>query len=257
MVFGRSRFGQIDSTAIPQIGTLAKNGKNFPDGEGFKIPNSFSNDLENKWGAGNATAAGMVGRELGPGNSKLISNSEYFHKPGMVRPGGPEDAYGFALNNTCNVLKSDSRNSVGMFYNDPSRPRLVSMNNFGKNRFGKNKFGNNNLYSQMGPAYGNSYLMKDTTVADLYGGAIQKPYGRPTSVQSKNTFIGQYDNYVPIKYNNIGLTNFGSSKKKSNFGKRDKDCGCSGFGKKKSKRSKKIGEGNTLSIGKNGKIKVT
>jgi hypothetical protein len=80
----------------------------FPDGKGFKIPNSFVNSIQNLYGNGdNALVAGTVGRELGPGgDTNKLYTSEYFHQPRMAYPGGDLDTL---LNNNvnCNVKNND------------------------------------------------------------------------------------------------------------------------------------------------------
>ena len=51
----------------------------------------------------------------------------------------------------------------------------------------------------MGNAYANAPLVKWDTVQKLYGGGIQNDLPRPRSVQNKDIFIGQVNDYNPIK----------------------------------------------------------
>ena len=68
----RFRFGE---DVIPQIGTLAKYGRNFPDGNSFQIPNSWNTDVTNMWS--NPLLSGTLGREFGPGNTDKIYTNNY------------------------------------------------------------------------------------------------------------------------------------------------------------------------------------
>ena len=177
----KSRFGD-------NLGSWARDGKKFPDNEGFQIPNSFMNDITDKWGKGdNALISGSLGRDQGPGNFNNVLSNENVNDIRMVRPNDPHGA-ALSLNRTCNQTSSVS-NYPGMIYN-AKNPQIVNQTGFGKCKFGYN------LYSQMGPAYGSQYLMNKDTVKDLYGGGIAD-YERPTTVKS-STFIGQAKPYTPL-----------------------------------------------------------
>jgi hypothetical protein len=110
------------------------------------------------------------------------------------------------------MLKNNpGENTYGLVY-DSKNPQIVG---FGKSRFG------NKLYKQMGGAYLNQPLVGKNTVMDLFGGATQVELPRPRSVPNKNIYIGQVQDYNPIK-----------------------------FGRKK------IGEGSVISLTKKNKIKL-
>jgi hypothetical protein len=72
------KFGQD----IPEVGSLAKYGRNFPNGQGFEIQNSFNQDITKKWG--NPLLSGTLGRELGPGNTDQIYSNNYFPYNGII-----------------------------------------------------------------------------------------------------------------------------------------------------------------------------
>jgi hypothetical protein len=221
----KSKFGQcLQSSSVPQIDSLVQCGKNFPNGKGFDVPNSWSNEIKQKWGDDNYLTSGSLGRELGPGNTGSAFSNNYFNDIRMARP---NDDLGTALglNRSCNIYKGTNNNleSPGLIYNSKN-PQIVG---FGRKK--KSNFGTSYLYSQMGPAYGSQYIVGKNTVKSLYGGALQNEAPRPQKVQNQNTFIGQAKEYNPI----------------SNFGKK----------KKVSLNGKKVGEGSTISI-KKGKIIV-
>ena len=172
-----SNFGQ---TTTPEINTLTKYGKTFPNGNNFQIPNSFLNTMEAKWGVGNATNSGTLGRELPPGNFDKVYNNDYFYQPRMGGPpGGPYDAALF-LNRECNILRPGTSNESYGMLNSPNK-QLVS--SFGRK---KNNFGN--LYNQMGPAYGNNFIPTG------YSGGVQS--GERPSKVGGNTFIGRAKPYT-------------------------------------------------------------
>ena len=251
----KSRFGENNGPSyLPQLGTWEKYGKNFPNGGGFNVPLSFSNEIEKTWGTGkDALNSGLLGRDQGPGNFNNVLSNGYVNGIRMAPPGGQLET-GLNLNRTCNINKNVSTNvaSPGLIFNSPN-PQIVSMNTgFGKNKFGKNKFGNSFLYSQMGKAYGSQYIKDPDTVKKLYGGGLSDNLPRPDKVQNKNIFIGQAPPYNP-------LNNFGKKVKKVKV----KVCVIKKVPKKcvKNKCIKKtikkctIGEGSVLTI-KGNKIKV-
>jgi hypothetical protein len=224
----KSKFGEcLQSSSVPQIDSLVQCGKNFPNGKGFDVPNSWSNTIKQKWGDDNYLTSGSLGRELGPGNTGSAFSNNYFNDIRMARP---NDDLGSALNlnRSCNIYKAanDNLKSPGLIYNSKN-PQIVG---FGRRK--RSNFGTSYLYSQMGPAYGSQYLMGKNTINKLGGGGGQNEGTRPQKVQNPSTFIGQAKEYNPIN-------KFGKKKKKS----------------KVSLNGKKVGEGSTISI-KKGKIIV-
>ena len=94
-----TRFGNV----IPQINTLKMYGKNFPDGQGFKISNSFQEEITKKWG--DPLLSGTLGREFGPGNTDKIYDNNYFNNIRMAYPGGDLETT-LSLNRACNQYNS-------------------------------------------------------------------------------------------------------------------------------------------------------
>ena len=227
------------SFGVPEVGTLAKYGKNFPDYKGFEIPPSFMQDTEKVWGKGDDTLrAGMLGSDMDPSkvNDTVLSN-EYFYGPRMAQPAGQLGTM-LELNKKCNIVKNGNigMDTYGMIYNSPN-PQTVGPG-FGKKRKTvkkpvkktikrKSRFGDE-LYQQMGPAYAPGYLVNKNTGRDLYNGGIQNNLPRPYKVQNDKIFIGQAPVYNPIK-----SLDFGKKRKGNTF----------------------IGEGTTLTISK-GKVKI-
>jgi len=128
----RSGFGN----AIPEINTLAKYGKNFPDNKPFQVTDNFNTQVTKTWG--NPLLSGTLGREFGPGNTDKIYSNNYFNDIRMARPGGDLDTT-LSLNQKCNVsdqVPSASGNvnpityTKGMIY-DSANPQITS---FGKKR---------------------------------------------------------------------------------------------------------------------------
>jgi glutaredoxin len=194
--FGKCTAG--DGT-VPVLDSLVQCGKNFPGGEGNLIPNSFSQTIKEKWGT-DYLNAGIGGfRSLGPNSNDTYYSNNYFND---IRMAHPSDQLGtsLALNRTCNQMKSNvGDNTYGLIYNSPN-PQIVGFGRKApckKNR--KNNFGY--LYNQMGNAYANAPLVSWNTVRGLYGGGIQNDLPRPRSVQNKDIFIGQVNDYNPIKSN--------------------------------------------------------
>ena len=196
----RFRFGDV----IPEIGTLAKYGRNFPDGNSFQIPNSWNNEVTNTWV--NPLNSGTLGREFGPGNTDQIYTNKYFNDIRMAYPGGDLDTT-LNLNRSCNVYNPVPTsgenaypvlNSAGMIYDSPN-PQIVN-NSFGKsNKFKRirSKFGN--LYQQMGTVPEKNYLLNSKTFNDMYAGGGTFEPSRPYKVNNSNIFIGQSPIYYPLK----------------------------------------------------------
>ena len=219
----------------PEIDTLLKYGKNFPDNKGFQIGNSFSNEMTKKWG--DPLASGTLGREFGPGNTDKAYTNAYFNNIRMARPGGDLDSLDF-LNRNCNLmnnpkLSSDTQN-LGFLYD--AKDRQLNSNNFGRK-----------LYYQMGPAYAynNEYLVDKNTVNSLYGGALQGESPKPLGVMNKKMFIGNQKEYTPLKQGNLVIppyiNEFGLKAKKKLIPKGSRN------------KVKKINEGDVLTL-KNNKI---
>ena len=192
----KNKFGEcLQSSVVPQIDSLVQCGKNFPNGEGFNIPNSWSNTIKDKWGSSDYLTAGTVGRELGPGNTDKIFSNSYYNDIRMAPPGG-QLATALGLNRACSVYNGVNKNmeTPGLIYNSPN-PQIVGPG-FGSRRKKRSGFGN--LYSQMGKAYGSQYLMGKDTVNNLGGGSLSDNKPRLQRVPNKNIFIGQAKEYNPI-----------------------------------------------------------
>ena len=223
-----SSFGECvpgDGT-IPQINSLAECGKNFPGGQGNIIPNSFMQDIQNKWGE-DYLNAGIGGfRSLGPDSNDVYYSNNNWNNIRMEPPGGQMDtAYG--LNRRCNILKNNIGDSTyGLVYDTPGSPQIVGFGNRGRGK--KNRFGQY-LYRQMGGAYANQPLVNANTVQQLHGGAIQNNIIRPRLVQNPTEYIGQVKAYNPSTED---ITNFG-------------------------KKKRTLGEGSILSLTRKNKIKVS
>jgi hypothetical protein len=239
--FGENKTAaQLTFESIPQINSLVKYGKNFPNGKGFEINNSWTDVTKKIWGK-DITNSGTLGREFGPKGVDKIYTDKYLNNIRMAVPGGDLETT-LSLNRECNIVnKPESKtNSVGLIF-DSKNQQIVPMNNFGRK---KNKFGN--LYNQMGPAFerGNQYLVDPLTVTNLYGGATQNEPPRPGKVNNPLSYIGQAKEYKPLEY-------YPSLNKPTNF----KNKRVSKIGTKTSKKNK-IGEGSVLTV-KNNKIKVS
>uniref|UniRef100_A0A6C0I7Y8 Thioredoxin-like fold domain-containing protein n=1 Tax=viral metagenome TaxID=1070528 RepID=A0A6C0I7Y8_9ZZZZ len=168
---------------------LEKYGKNFDTGGGFKIQNSWENTLTKKWG--NPLDSGTLGRELGPG--KNIYSNAYYNDIRMAVPGGDLSEVLYT-NRNCNIINNPkaATEMTGLIY-DSKNPQLVA-NQFGKL---KNKSNFGNLYSQMGPSYSNEKLINNPN----FNGATQSSDPRPSKVNNKNMYIGQFPTYKPL---NVG-----------------------------------------------------
>ena len=173
---------EMIKNSIPQIGVLAKYGKNFPNGKGFEINNSWTNSMKDKWG--NIINSGTLGREFGPGNTDKIYSTNYLNDIRMAYPGGDlsETLYS---NRNCNIVNNPvaATKTAGLLYD--SKNLQLSVSNFGNNN-------NKNFYSQMGPAFerNNKYLVNKDTVVKLHGGATQGMHKRPSKVSNELEFIG-------------------------------------------------------------------
>lgn len=193
----RSNFGSCtagDGT-VPVLDSLAKCGKNFPDGQGNLIPNSFMQNIQNKWGEDYLNAGTGGFRSLGPNSNDAYYSNNNLNDIRMYPPGGQLES-AFSLNRTCNMMKNNpGNNTYGLVYDSPN-PQIVG---FGRNSR-KSRFGKSYLYNQMGQAYANAPLVTWDTTKNLYGGATQNGLPRPYSVQNKDIFIGQVNDYNPIKF---------------------------------------------------------
>jgi hypothetical protein len=173
--------------SIPDVNPLARCGKNFPNNEGFKIPNSYISTVEKVWGTGDDVLNAGIGgtRSLGPNNIGEMYSNNYYNN---IRMAHPSDQLGTAyyLNRSCNIVKNvNKENSTpGMIY-DSKNPQIVG---FGKkvkkveNKVG-NRFGNY-LYKNMGTPYLPSYISNQN------GGGIQKDKPRPFKINNPDLFIG-------------------------------------------------------------------
>jgi hypothetical protein len=228
--------------ATPPIGVLKKYGKNFPNGKGLQVKNSWTNTVADQWGMKNITNSGTLGREFGPKGVDKIYSGKYFNSPRMARPGGDLDTalrtnyLAFVNQPPKNV--NTRKNVPGLFY-DRRAPDFVGFNDlpsnnllFGKGRLNKrrrnvrsvlakNSFGSG-LYHQMGAPFGRNgveYLLNPNTVADFYGGATStfslssnkdnantRIPARPSKVQSDIIYLSKgIKAYNPIKPNLMKL----------------------------------------------------
>ena len=182
--------------SIPDIDSLARCGKNFPNNKGFEIPNSYMNSVESVWGKGSdALNAGVGGtRSLGPDNIGEMYSNNYYNNIRMAEPAG-QLGTALRLNRECNISKGNNTptfNSPGMIYNSEN-PQIVGFGVKKKNSFGK-------LYRQMGPAYSSQYIMGPETIRNQYGGGIQYDLPRPQKVGNSDYYIGNFPEYKPIKF---------------------------------------------------------
>ena len=238
MIKSVSSFGKRRSRFGNDFNSLAVYGKNFPNGEGFDIPQSYYSTVENTWGKGNDTLNAGIGgtRSLGPDNIGEMYSNGYFNNIRMAPPGSQLET-AIDLNRTCNVYKNPgtSLSSKGMIFDSPNPQIVDNTTGFGHKR--RSRFGNLN----MGPAFeiGNQYLINKDTGNQLYSGARQNETPRPHSVKS-STYIGQAPVYKPIP-------SFGKKKKSKNVK----------VVNNKPKKKTCIGEGTVLTVSKkSGKIKV-
>jgi len=239
--FGGKRSNRFGKELYESINNLDYYGKNFPNGKGFNLPESFHSSIENKWGKGdNALNAGVGGtRSLGPDKISDIYTNNYVNN---IRMAHPSDQLGTALylNRTCN-----NPSNKGMI-SDASNPQIVdNTTGFGR----RSKFGS--LYKQMGPAseIGNQYLINKDTGKQLYSGAQQYEYPRPRGV-SNGTYISTAKLYNP-------LHSFGKNKTLNVSGKKAVNIKINIKQNNKAGKPKKfIGEGSTLKLSKNNKVKV-
>jgi hypothetical protein len=166
--------------STPEVAPLAQYGKNFPNGKGMDIPNSWEQNTKDVWGK-DTTASATVGNTFGPGNNGQALTAKEFHQPRMSIPGGPLDAFQM-LNARCNQAKS----------NDPMlHPgTFPESTNFGKRRRTGRKARFGNLYTQMGPAYGGSNQITP------YGGG--KTVDSETPGFGSGTWVGSAKPYNPL-----------------------------------------------------------
>jgi hypothetical protein len=199
-------FGQ----EIPEIGTLAKYGRNFPNGQGFNLAESWSQEINKKWG--DPTLSGTLGREFGPGKIDQIYSNGYFNDIRMARPGGDLDT-ALNTNRSCNIYNPNpspqggNRDPVtytaGMIY-DSKNPQITS---FGKK---KRRFGFGNLYQQMGPVPASNYLLNADTFNVNYAGGGQGEPARPLKGANDKLYVNSSNVYNPVK----SETSFGITRKK-------------------------------------------
>jgi len=146
--FGRKRSSMFGKTLYPGINDRDYYGKDFPNGKGFNIPDSYYQQVESVWGKGDDTLNAGVGgsRSLGPDKVTEMYNSGYVNN---IRMAHPSDQLGTALylNRLCNTPKTGS---VGMVSGSNNSPQIVDMTTgaFGRRRrarFGDNYYLNANL----------------------------------------------------------------------------------------------------------------
>ena len=176
--------------SIPEIGTLKKNGKLFPGGNGFTIQNSFENDIQKNWGTGDDTLnAGTLGREFGPGQTNKIYSDNYYNNIRMAVPGGDLDTT-LSNNRACNITNNNKAVSMnsGLIY-DSKNPQIVGTTSFG-------------MYSKFKKDY-------DNMLVDKYAGGTNKPFKKIKKVNT-NSFIEKAPVYMKTARSAIS---FGKKKK--------------------------------------------
>ena len=214
----RFRFGN-KKPLMENINNLAFYGKNFPNGKGFNIPNSFYENVENKWGTDSATLNAGIGgaRSLGPGNAEKVFTNDYVNNIRMVPPGSTDDV--FLRGNRDHAMLNNKNNNIypGMI-SDSNNPQVVNMTGFGLRRR-RARFGS--LYRQMGPPYGelgSNYLVGRNTGRQLFSGAQQFEPPRPRGVNDPDTYIGTAKLYNPLQ--RFGRKRKTAKKKPTNLMKR-------------------------------------
>ena len=191
IIKSKNNFGDT----VPQIGTLAKNGKSFADGQGFNVGSSFANDMKIKWG--DASNSGTLGREFGPGKFDSIYSNDYYNNLRMAVPGGDLDT-ALSLNRRCNTTPAIDK-TTGLI-TDSENPQIT---NFGKRR---NRFG---------PANRTRDILLPTDI--VLGGATQFPSNREYKIKGVK-FISSapaYMNATPRSANSFGLKSKPKKKIKS------------------------------------------
>lgn len=194
----RSNFGFGNAKSLMEnINNLAFYGKNFPNGEGFNIPNSFYQNIEDKWGAGGtALNAGIGGaRSLGPGNAESLFTNGYVNNIRMVPPGSTDDTF-LSGNRYHAMLNNNNNNVYPGLVSDSNNPQIVDKNTGFGLRKRLSRFGS--LYRQMGPIPHSNYLVNANTGVQLFSGAQQFEPPRPSGVNDPETFIGQAKLYNPL-----------------------------------------------------------
>ena len=239
-----SRFGY----KMPEINTLAKDGKNFPNNKSFNIPNSFMNDIQDKWGNDYLTA-GSLGRDQGPGNFNNVLTNNYVNDIRMVQPNGPHGA-ALELNRKCNQSPS-MLEYPGMVY-DSKNPQIVNTTSFGKKENKRKHLFGCEQKLNYGPAYKPQYIMEKDTVKKLYGGALSDNLPRPQGIKN-DTYIGQAQTYNPLEFGKKIIKGCKTKIKCKSLKKKNAETRCQI--KKICKSSKYIGEGTVLTL-KGNKVKI-
>jgi glutaredoxin len=116
-----------------ELGSLAKYGKNFPNGLGFNNTDTFETHMQKLWGD-DVTRSGTYGRELGPNSSfsDTLANS-YFKAPGGNHPSG-DYATALTLNRNCNILNNNNNYSDVGLVADSDYNEISGTVRFGGNR---------------------------------------------------------------------------------------------------------------------------
>jgi thiol-disulfide isomerase/thioredoxin len=239
----RSGFGNA-KPLMENINNLAFYGKNFPNGQGFNIPNSFYENIEDKWGAGGtALNAGIGGaRSLGPGNAGKLFTNDYVNNIRMVPPGSTDDTF-LSGNRYHAMLNNNNNNVYPGLVSDSKNPQIVDKNTGFGSRKRLSRFGS--LYRQMGPPYGlkgNNYLVGPNTGRQLFSGAQQFEPPRPGGVNDPELYIGTAKLYNPL--NRFGNKRKTTVKRKTMVKRknktRTKGMKLNDSDKKKSKKSVKV-----------------
>ena len=182
----KMKFGNV--LGSPEFGVLQKYGKNFPNGEKFNIPNSWSQELKKKWGD-DYLVSGTLGRELGPGNTLKILSTTYGNDIRGRIPGGDLDTTQ-RNNMNCNLINGGQNSKSYGLYPDSLNQKTVPTNNFGGKKK-KSRFGSN-------PAKAYDY---SSLLTNEYSGGKQGTVTRGNSVKNSKYFIGNGIDYNPVKLN--------------------------------------------------------
>jgi len=211
----KMNFGSFTDT-MQQIGTLTKYGKNFPDNEGFKVQDSFSNQITDTWK--DPLLSGTLGRELGPNGTDQIYSNNYYNNIRMAYPGGDLDTT-LNLNKACNQFNpSPAPNggnsdpitySAGMIYNSPN-PQITS--------FGIKKTVKKKTVKKKKPletidtykSYINNERFKRGEIVRCMGKNSVASLGN-LSCDTFNNYSRNYNKFVPLWEKKIALITKGSS----------------------------------------------
>lgn len=202
----KRKFG-FGADMVPEIGTLAKDGKNFPNGQGFNLAESWSQEITKKWG--DPTLSGTLGREFGPGPGKVdqIYSNGYFNDIRMARPGGDLDT-ALNTNRSCNIYnpnpspqggnRDPATYTVGMIY-DSKNPQITS---FGRNKKSKKtkkpkKEKKKKETVEMYQSYIDNEAFKKGTLVRCMGTTPQKSLGG-LSCDTYNNYSKNYKELVPV-----------------------------------------------------------